>query len=90
MKVKYCLKCGGELKTIEDGQHYQCSKCEYVYFRNSKLTVNAIIFDEQGRILLGKREGVVKEGMWDTPGGYLENGEDIIEGLKRIKTVVEH
>jgi ADP-ribose pyrophosphatase YjhB (NUDIX family) len=52
-------------------------------YKNSKPTVNAIVIDDKNRVLLAKRDAEIKSGLWDCPGGYLENGEHPFDGLKR-------
>jgi 8-oxo-dGTP diphosphatase len=48
---------------------------------NSKPTVSAMI-ELDGQILLGLRSAD-PEGMWDVPGGFLEDGEHPHDGLRR-------
>jgi 8-oxo-dGTP diphosphatase len=44
----------------------------------------AVICDDQGRILLARRgEDMHQGGLWEFPGGKLEPGESIAQGLKR-------
>jgi len=50
------------------------------------VAVGAVIWDEKGRILLVKhrlRKGGYWQGKWICPGGKLERGETIEEGIKR-------
>jgi 8-oxo-dGTP diphosphatase len=47
------------------------------------LGVGAVIFDEQRRVLLVLRGGIPMKGEWSLPGGVLETGETIIEGMER-------
>jgi 8-oxo-dGTP diphosphatase len=84
MQFKFCPKCAGELKEIlEHGQtQLQCSRCEFIFYQNSKPTISALII-QNGRLLLGKRGRNPYKGDWDIIGGFLENGEDPIDGLKR-------
>lgn len=44
-----------------------------------RISVKAIIKDEEGRVLLGRE----KDGFWELPGGGLEHGENPKEGLAR-------
>lgn len=39
--------------------------------------------DANGRVLLGRRASDPGRGLWDIPGGFLEEQEDPISGLRR-------
>jgi 8-oxo-dGTP diphosphatase len=54
-----------------------------VHYANSAPAVSALVVDARGRVLLGRRAGDPYAGLWDTPGGFLEEGEDPVEGLRR-------
>lgn len=45
--------------------------------------VGAVILDGDGRVLLIKRATEPMKGYWSLPGGLLELGETLIEGVKR-------
>lgn len=47
--------------------------------------VGAMIFDDQGRLFLTKRGPACRNeiGHWEIPGGGLEFGEKMIDGIKR-------
>jgi 8-oxo-dGTP diphosphatase len=45
--------------------------------------VGAVIFDDRGRVLLIKRGAEPLKGHWSLPGGLLELGEPLVEGVKR-------
>ncbi|HYO80202.1 MAG TPA: NUDIX hydrolase [Bryobacteraceae bacterium] len=47
------------------------------------LGVGALIFDENGRILMVQRGGEPLKGWWSLPGGVLETGETLAEGVQR-------
>jgi ADP-ribose pyrophosphatase YjhB (NUDIX family) len=86
MRFKYCPICAGKLKdkTMENGRkHLVCCSCGFIFFQNSKPTASAIIENERGETLLLKRAIEPSIGRWDTFGGFLENGEHPIDGLKR-------
>ncbi len=45
--------------------------------------VAAAVFDEQGRVLLVKRGRPPDRGLWGLPGGLLDLGEKLQEGVQR-------
>lgn len=50
-----------------------------------RVGTGAVIINDEGKVLLGKRGKEVREhvGMWETPGGGVEFGETMREALKR-------
>lgn len=83
-KYKFCPVCAGHLKYkfCHGRKRLVCSKCQFVFYQNSKPTVSALI-TKGSKILLTKRAIKPKPGYWDTLGGFLEEGEELIKGLKR-------
>ena len=47
------------------------------------LGVGALIFDDEKRILLIERGGEPLKGWWSLPGGVLETGETLADGVRR-------
>jgi 8-oxo-dGTP diphosphatase len=47
------------------------------------LGVGAVVLDDERRVLLVLRGGIPMQGEWSLPGGVLETGETIVEGMKR-------
>ena len=45
--------------------------------------VGGIVFDARGNVLLVKRGNEPRKGHWSIPGGLLELGESLLEGVKR-------
>lgn len=82
---KFCPKCGGKLKEekVESDCVPVCQSCGFKFFQNSKPTSGAVVEDGKGKVLLHKRANEPRAGCWDILGGFLSNGEDPIEGLKR-------
>ena len=78
---RYCPRCRGELRG--DRGKLECAACGFVVYASSKTTVAALVLDENGRVLLGRRAFEPFKGRWDTPGGFLEEGEHPLDGLRR-------
>lgn len=57
--------------------------CGEPSYLNPKATVGAIVVDDDGRVLLGRRGVEPFRGLWDTPGGFVEAGESLEECVRR-------
>ena len=78
---KHCPRCGAALES--DPERAACPACGSVFWANSQPTACAFVTDADGRLLLGRRAGEPWRGYWDTPGGFLEEGEDPLDALRR-------
>jgi ADP-ribose pyrophosphatase YjhB (NUDIX family) len=76
-----CPRCGAELER-RDGGHLSCPACGSEYWANSAPAVQGVL-ERDGRVLLAKRAIEPRRGHWDLPGGFLEEGEEPLEGLRR-------
>ena len=81
----FCPKCAGRLKmqTYDGSLRPICQRCGFIFYQNSKPTSSALIVNKENEVLLLKRAIHPHFGKWDIPGGFLQNGEDPIVGLKR-------
>jgi ADP-ribose pyrophosphatase YjhB (NUDIX family) len=61
----------------------ECPACGFVAYASSKATVGALVEDGDGRVLLARRAAEPFKGRWDIPGGFLEEGEHPLDGLRR-------
>jgi 8-oxo-dGTP diphosphatase len=77
---KLCPRCGAGL--TGDGNRRACGVCGFVVYASSKPTVGALVV-ESGRVLLARRAFEPFKGYWDLPGGFLEEGEEPLDGLRR-------
>ena len=76
----FCPRCRSGL--AGDAARLVCPACEFVVYASSKPTAGALCV-EDGRVLLARRAAQPFEGRWDIPGGFLEEGEDPVDGLRR-------
>jgi 8-oxo-dGTP diphosphatase len=81
MGWRWCPRCRTELGG--DESRVECPSCGFVCYASSKPTAGALVVDEQGRVLLGRRRGEPFAGCWDIPGGFLEEGEHPLDGMRR-------
>ena len=63
--------------------HLHCPGCGSTYYANSAPCVSALVEDAKGRLLLSRRAVEPYLGLWDCPGGFLEEGEHPLDGLRR-------
>jgi NAD+ diphosphatase len=78
---RWCPRCRGELRG--EASRLECPACGFVCYASSKPTAGALIEDPGGRVLLARRAHEPSKGRWDIPGGFLEEGESPLEGLRR-------
>lgn len=76
-----CPRCGKQL-THSSGR-VDCAACGFVLYAHSAVTASALPEDAGGRLLLARRAVHPGKGKWDCIGGFLEEGEHPIDGLRR-------
>ncbi len=77
---RLCPRCGAELGG--DAARLACDACGFIVYASSKPTAGALCV-ANGRVLLARRAHPPFEGFWDIPGGFLDEGEDPLDGLRR-------
>jgi ADP-ribose pyrophosphatase YjhB (NUDIX family) len=77
---RVCPRCGAELGG--DAARLACDACGFIVYASSKPTTSALCVDN-GRVLLARRAHPPFQGFWDIPGGFLDEGEDPLDGLRR-------
>lgn len=85
-EYRFCPMCGAELapRTVAGRTRMACSACGWIHFRDPGVGAAAVVFDDEGRILLVKRgPGASRSGLWSMPAGYVDYGEDIREAAAR-------
>ncbi len=78
---RVCPRCGHELELRRLG-HLACIACGAEYWANSAPAVQGVL-ERDGRVLLARRAIEPRAGHWDLPGGFLEEGEEALDGLRR-------
>jgi ADP-ribose pyrophosphatase YjhB (NUDIX family) len=78
---QWCPRCRAPLGG--DESRVECGSCGFVSYASSKPTAGALVEDAEGRLLLARRAEEPFKGRWDIPGGFLEEGEHPLDGLRR-------
>jgi ADP-ribose pyrophosphatase YjhB (NUDIX family) len=78
---RFCPRCGEELRTRAG--EADCPACGSVYYANPAPTASALVVDAAGRILLARRAREPYRGLWDIPGGFLDETEHPLDALRR-------
>ena len=78
---RWCPRCRAELRG--DASRVECPSCRFVSYASSKATAGALVEDGEGRVLLARRAVEPSKGSWDIPGGFLEEHEHPLDGLRR-------
>lgn len=84
-RYRYCPTCGTPTtpKQAEGRERDYCPACKRLLYDNAKPCAGALVVDERGRLLLGKRAISPFLGLWDIPGGFLEADEHPEAGAVR-------
>ena len=75
-----CPRCGSQLTHRES--RVDCDACGFVLYAHSAVTASALPVDGN-RVLLARRAIEPAKGKWDCVGGFLEEGEHPLDGLRR-------
>jgi hypothetical protein len=78
---KYCPRCRTEL--AGDEKRVECPECGFVAYSNPVPTATAVCVDDEGRVLLGRRALEPDKGLWDLPGGFVDEAEHPLDAVKR-------
>ena len=81
---KYCPLCTTSLveKHIYDAQRLTCPACGFILFLEPKL-VTVVVIQNEGKVLLGRRNMEPARGLWSFISGYVDRGEKVEEAAIR-------
>jgi ADP-ribose pyrophosphatase YjhB (NUDIX family) len=78
---KFCPICSEAIAKSEG--RVTCGACGFVGYANPVPAAEAVCFDPDGRVLLGRRAIDPGRGLWDLPGGFLNESEQPLAALRR-------
>ncbi|HWB55419.1 MAG TPA: NUDIX domain-containing protein [Gaiellaceae bacterium] len=76
-----CPRCGTALD--HDDASVSCSGCGLTEYATPAPTASAVVVDPDGRVLLARRAADPGAGAWDLPGGFVDEGEEALDALRR-------
>jgi len=78
---QYCPACAS--KNIHfNGKKFHCPDCGFVYFHNTAAATGCVIWDGERALLLVRGKEPAR-GKLDLPGGFVDPGEGVLDGLRR-------
>ena len=83
---KFCPSCASQNIAFEQNRVFRCPDCGLVYFQNTAAATGCIIAVPDGnsqKIMFLVRNKEPSKGKLDLPGGFVDPGEGVLEGLFR-------
>lgn len=78
---RHCPRCAGALERWAES--VACATCGLVVYAKPAPAVCAFVLDDEGRVLLGRRARPPAAGLWDALGGFVHEGEQPLDALRR-------
>jgi ADP-ribose pyrophosphatase YjhB (NUDIX family) len=78
---RICPRCETDLEHAKGS--VSCPACGLSVYASPAPTASAIVLDDEGQLLLAQRADEPGEGLWDLPGGFMDEGEDPLETVRR-------
>ena len=84
-ELTYCPYCAGrfESREIEGRSRLVCRECDEIYYQNPLPAATALVVNDRGELLLGKRSVEPARGQWCLPGGFVELNESMEQAALR-------
>jgi ADP-ribose pyrophosphatase YjhB (NUDIX family) len=77
---RHCPRCAGDLGV--ENRKATCTRCGYAVWANPVPGAQALV-ERDGHVLLGRRRDDPGAGLWDIPGGFVEESEHPLDALRR-------
>lgn len=82
-KFRFCPICGSSHFKPSSEKSLRCQSCGYEHFLNPSAAYVAIIYNQEGRILVERRKNEPAKGTLDLPGGFSDMHETVEQGVAR-------
>jgi len=83
-QIKFCPRCGtAVIREERFGKvHPVCPQCEWIHFNDPKVAA-AVLIEQDGHVLLVRRNNEPYRGLWTLPAGFIDAGEDPARAAER-------
>ena len=82
-KFAYCPLCGSRHFTVNNFKSKCCSDCGFTYYANPCSATAAFIVNDRNEMLVVRRAKEPAKGTLDLPGGFVDMGETVEQGMCR-------
>ena len=79
---RFCPNCGSSNHSFTHLKKFECHDCSYVFYKNAAAACAAVLV-HGGKILFTVRNQEPGYGKLDLPGGFIDSGETMEDGLRR-------
>ena len=80
---RYCPHCGSPSFAENDTFSKRCAACGFTYYPDAAAATVAVIVNDRNELLCVRRGREPARGTLDLPGGFVDPGEGITDGLLR-------
>lgn len=80
---RYCPVCGSEHFPVNNFKSRKCRDCGFTYYANPCSATAAFIINDRQEMLVVRRAKEPAKGTLDLPGGFVDMGETVEEGMCR-------
>ena len=82
-KFKYCPVCGSSRFEVNNFKSKKCQDCGFTYYANPCSATAAFIVNDKQEMLVVRRAKEPAKGTLDLPGGFVDMGETVEQGMLR-------
>lgn len=82
-KFRFCPVCGSARFEVNNFKSKKCRDCGFSYYANPCSATAAFIVNDNDEMLVVRRAKDPARGTLDLPGGFVDMGETVEEGMRR-------
>lgn len=82
-KFRFCPVCGSTRFEVNNFKSKKCRDCGFSYYANPCSATAAFIVNDNDEMLVVRRAKDPARGTLDLPGGFVDMGETVEEGMRR-------